>query len=229
MQKAKDLFMEEVRSVHDSDIVKRWYSSYLEGKACSKSRFKDVLSIIMPSVEDMEILESTAVLFEISQEVADGMSLKDTEHSYENSMEIISIFALYSSIFSIIQRYIRDKDLGSRIADLYSDVSMRLNVPGDGTWGDLEGRRRFFFDFYLPVKIYSAFARKDWEMRGREEEFARMYSSRRRGRDWDGTRMDRFYEEMSCGDGKVCKALRFLFDEAYGDDEQRMAGCSNFR
>lgn len=215
MQKAIELVTSELRSTHDSEAVERWYLSYLERKACPESMFGDVLSITVPGIESPDILKSTAILFEVSQKAADEMSLKSVSHSYEDSMEIISIFTIYNSIFPIIERQIKDKILGSKVVDVYNDASMHLNGPREGTQEILEGRRRFFFDFYIPVKIYLMCKGKNHKMKDKEKKFVMMYLAKKRGDGWSEVYARQFYEEMSDGEEKVHKALEFLFSKAY--------------
>ncbi|ADM11717.1 uncharacterized protein Eint_061100 [Encephalitozoon intestinalis ATCC 50506] len=215
MERAIELVMEELGSTHDSECIRNWYFSYLQRKESPKSKFKDVLSIIKADIEDIKVLESTVMLFEISQETADEISLKDVAHSYENSMEIISILSLYNSIFPIIQRCIRNESVGSRVSDLYNEVSMHLNGPREGSREVLEGRRRFFFDFYIPVEIYFMSVGKNYEMKEKEKKFVEMYLTKKKLDKKGLAYGDKFYEEMSCGDEKVSKALKFLFEEVY--------------
>ncbi|AFN83204.1 hypothetical protein EROM_061120 [Encephalitozoon romaleae SJ-2008] len=215
MQKAIELVTSEIRSTHDSEAIERWYLSYLERKACPESMFGDVLSITMPDIESSDILKSTAMLFEASQKATDEMSLRSISHSYENSMEIISIFTIYNSIFPIIERHIKDKILGSKVVDVYNDASMHLNGPREGTQEILEGRRRFFFDFYIPVKIYLVCTGKSHEIKDKEKKFVMMYLAKKRGDGWCEAHTNQFYEEMSNGEEKVRKALEFLFSKAY--------------
>ncbi|KAG5860110.1 hypothetical protein KMI_03g05610 [Encephalitozoon hellem] len=215
MQKAIELVTTELRSTHDSEAIERWYISYLKEKEHPKSMFRDVLSITMPDIESSDVLESTAMLFEMSQKAADEMSLKDVDHSYEYSMEVISIFTVYNLIFPIIEKHVKDKTLGSRILGIYNDASMHMNRPRKGSLAVLEGRRRFFFDLYIPVMIYFICTGRNCDMKDKEEEFVRMYLMKRKGSERNGACIDQFCKKMSCGEEKVHEALEFLFCKAY--------------
>lgn len=221
MQTAIDLLVSELRSTHGSDAVECWYRSYLEKMPCPRSRFADVLSIVMPGTGSSDVLRSITMLFEGAQEAVDAMSLGTADHSYEQAMEIISAITVYSSVFPIIERHVEDKALGQRIADIYSDASMHLNAPRDGTCEALEGRRRFFFDFHLPVQVGLACVGRSLATMEKEEDFVRMYLAMRGGQREDKEAMQAFYEDVSCGVPEVQRALRLLFEKAYLEPEER--------
>lgn len=191
-----------------------------------RNKLRDVLDLLGVKIDCTETLVNATSLLEVSQEVSDSKSIQAFDNSYETAMEVISLFTIYSSIFPIIETHISDASLRKKLMALYNDVTFRLNAPREDEASDvLEGRRRFFFDFYLPLQISSICNEKSINI-DEEVDFVRMYLIRK-GRDesvacvtLDGKygTQDTFnllYGRMSVKDEDVGVVLNFLFNEVY--------------
>jgi hypothetical protein len=230
MEETADLFFEQLKKFHDAKDVRDWYAKYFAENAFPRCEFRSVLGLLGSDPEEKDLLVFVTDIFHMSQEKTDDLSLQEVKASYERSMDIISAFTLYSSIYPMMHEHVRDRDLRKELAELYNDVSFHLNAPRAEEGPEvLEARRRFYFDLYLPLQVHFIFSKDEFRIsNGLEEDFIRLYLIKSGG--LDGERLGSpMPTGLPCSSGVFCailnrmadlheavsKVLDFLFNEKY--------------
>jgi hypothetical protein len=227
-----DLFLEQLEKYHDAEDVRDWYISYFAANKFPRCELESVLDVLGAEIEEKEILVSVTDMFNMSQERTDELALQEVAASYQRSMEVISTFTLYSSIYPILHSRIRDTGFRNALVELYNDVSFRMNAPRSEEGAEvLEARRRFYFDFYLPLQMHFISRKENFSISSDfETDFVELYLIRLSGeelrkRTWGPLRsMDissanevfcDVLDRMAGTHEAVCKVLNFLFNERY--------------